>query len=198
MLQRDIPEADLAVFLECAVADALSQSAHEGKEAEHTDNEKGDSKALTTQIFLFHEAEAEVFMHFVPNNYAKELDGKGFDGHNGEYLIAACAAQPDLGSKETLLCETLESILKSAVSPNAAAQPSPTSSGNTPTSGAAHIIVAADLADYGTRIKQLLADYPAASVTLLTLDPDSSSAFRTEQIGFPLMAALGIRGDELL
>ena len=167
MTGHAVPEADLARWLECALLDALQAAGIT------------DTKAATgtTQVYLFHENGAETLENFLPTHFNTELDGQAFNGPAGEFLLAACPTQPNLGSKETLYCETLQSLLRTGKSNL--------------------IIIAADFEAYGTRIDQLLADYPDARAILLTLSPDTGSNNRATQIGFSLLAALGIRSSEI-
>ena len=92
-------------------------------------------------------------------------------------MLAACTCDENLGSKETLLCETLQSLLKH--------------------NEQQHIIIAADLNAYGKRIKSLIADNECGNVFFLSINPTESKALRIEQIGFSLLAALRINSKEL-
>ncbi len=161
-LKRTIPEADLARWIECALLDC----------SKATPLEKDQ-----TQVYLFHEKANSRFMHFVPTDYNSQIDGKAFKGAAGEFLLAACTCDETLGSKETLLCETLQNLLKH--------------------NEQQHIIVAADLNAYGKRIKSLMADSESDKVVFLSINPSESKALRIEQIGFSLLAALSINSQEL-
>lgn len=156
-VHRPIPEADLARWLECAALDG-------GIKAE---------QGTATQVYLFHEADTQLLDGFRPCSLTSEIDGKAFRGPVGEFLLAACPAQPDLGSKETLLCETLQGLLRGKQ--------------------CEHMVVIADLEAYGERILQLAEDYPDAPLSYLTLNPAEGTP-----LTYSLMAALGIRSDELL
>lgn len=158
---REIPEADLARWLEYAALDG---------------GVRPEDKA-TTQVYIFHEPATKLLKGFKPADLYADFDGKAFNGPVGEFLLAACPAQDDLGSKETLLCETLQSLLK----------------GNL----CKHFIIVADHDAYGIRIEQLLADYPNSPVTLLTLKKESGSEGTSIPLPYSLMAACGVSGSEL-
>lgn len=155
-LHRSIPEADLARWLECAALDG-------GIKAE---------QGTATQVYLFHEADTQLLDGFRPHGLTSDIDGKAFNSPVGEFLLAACPAQPDLGTKETLLCETLQALLRGKQ--------------------CERMVVVADLEAYGERIHQLADDYPDAPLSCLTLSPTEGTP-----LPYSLMAALGIRGDEL-
>lgn len=170
MTGRALPEADLARWLECAMLDCQADSGD--APASMPENMAADS----TQVYLFHEEGADVFEHFRPAVYATELDGQAFCGPAGEFMLAVCPVRAEFGSKETLFCETLQSLLR--------------------TGKARHIVVAADFDAYGPRIDQLLSDFPEAPVVLLSLSPEKNAAGRAVQMGFSLLAALGLRSSE--
>ena len=162
LLQRPIDQADLPLWIECALRDAYGETMNPESE---------------TQVYLFHQFDAQGFAPFVPASYTDELDGKAFHGSAGEVMFAACAVDPKLGTKETILCETLQTLLQH--------------------DDAANVLLAVDMNAYGKRIKSILAEQASQSVTLLSLDTRVSQAFRTEQIGFSLLAALHISSEEI-
>ena len=90
MLERRVPEADLAVWLECLALDGGL----------------GDGDA-EIQVVLIHEKGSKRLTNFCPGHYEEELNGKAFKGRQGEFSITTVQTE-EMASKEKLLTETLQ------------------------------------------------------------------------------------------
>ncbi len=129
-----------------------------------------------TQVVLVHRAATKALDHFVPSSFATEIDGQAFKGPLGEFVFSAPQTEPDVGGAD-LLCDALALALE---------QP-----------GTKHIMVVPDEADYD-RVSQLLQDAPAdRHVTVFAMQPMPEGRFQQDILGYSLMAALGIRGEEV-
>ena len=73
MLERPVPRADLARWLECVALDGGLRPAADGD----------------TQVVLVHSKGREQLQHFAPSRFADELHGKAFTGQLGEFLLSA-------------------------------------------------------------------------------------------------------------
>ena len=50
---------------------------------------------------------------------------------------------------------------------------------------------------YGTTLKRLCTEAKGKEVTLFTMQPEMGRGFQQQILGYSLMAALGIKGEEL-
>ena len=105
------------------------------------------------------------------------LDGKAFGSGLGEFLLS-CVKVEEMVSKEDLYMDSLR-VLANAKEVK-------------------RLLVVADMEQAAGRVKDALrgAD-PEKHITLLTMDPTAAGGFRQELLGYSLMAALGIRGEEI-
>ena len=62
--------------------------------------------------------------------------------------------------------------------------------------GIKRLIVVPDMERYGARVREVLSRTEGKDVTLLAMEPQAGRGFRQEILGYSLMSAMGIRGDE--
>lgn len=86
MLNRRIPQADLARWIDCI---ALDGGIREG------DNH--------VQVILVHAKQREALANFRPSHYDTELNGMAFKDHLGEFAISAFPTEPLVTKQEFLL-----------------------------------------------------------------------------------------------
>ena len=86
MLNRRIPQADLARWIDCI---ALDGGIREG------DNH--------VQVILVHAKQREALANFRPSHYDTELNGMAFKDHLGEFAISAFPTEPLVTQQELLL-----------------------------------------------------------------------------------------------
>ena len=86
MLNRRIPQADLARWIDCI---ALDGGIREG------DNH--------VQVILVHAKQREALANFRPSHYDTELNGMAFNDHLGEFAISAFPTEPLVTQQEFLL-----------------------------------------------------------------------------------------------
>lgn len=86
MLNRRIPQADLARWIDCI---ALDGGIREG------DNH--------VQVILVHAKQHEALANFRPSHYDTELNGMAFKDHLGEFAISAFPTEPLVTQQEFLL-----------------------------------------------------------------------------------------------
>ena len=73
MLERRIPKADMARWLECVALDGGMRPGGDG----------------ATQVVFVHSGGKDRLDYFVPSHFSDELDGKAFRGQLGEFSICA-------------------------------------------------------------------------------------------------------------
>ena len=114
--------------------------------------------------------------NFVPGAF-DELDGKAFAGPLGEFLIS-CVKVEDLTTMDDLFVDSMQVISNAAE--------------------VKRLIVVPDAEHIYNKVREGLrhADHEKR-ITVLTMQPMQGGNFKQEILGYSLMAALGIRGDEI-
>ena len=133
-----------------------------------------------TQVVFIHQKTKTKMENFVPGNYANELTGKAFQGELGEFLLNAYAIEA-IADSEDLLIEALKFICQQKevkrmmIIPNAED----------------HIIY--------NKVRETLRQVndEEKHITVFSMQPMTGGNFRQEILGYSLMAALGIRGNEI-
>lgn len=187
MVRRSIPKADLAAWLDCIALDGGLRPGNQ-----------------EVQAVFIHPREMKALKFFDPANFAHQLDGKAFKDHLGEFTMAACPVErvtilPDFFKESfeaLLLDKDIERIMVVAdfdgiteesrrltgeVKELCAHPPQPKNQDGSPM-----------IDENGIRI--LL---PRKNITLFTMVPMSGSGFNQEILGFSMMAALGVKSEEL-
>ena len=158
MIGRRIPQADMALWLECVALDGGLRPV----------------ESQVIQVVLLHK-KAQMD-NFTPGNFA-ELDGKAFEGRLGEFLIS-CVPVEDLTTMDDLFVDSMHVIANAEE--------------------VQRLIVVPDAEHIYNKVREGLrhAD-PDKHVTVLAMQPMEGGNFRQEILGYSLMAALGIRSEEI-
>lgn len=128
------------------------------------------------QVVLIHKKSTKALVNFKPCNFESELDGKAFKDHLGEFLISAIAIE-DLPDSNNLFIEALQVISNAAE--------------------VKRIMVVADDAIYNNVKDTLRHADDEKRITVFSMQPMPGGNFRQEILGYSLMSALGIRGEEI-
>lgn len=169
MLGRRIPQADTAQWLECIALDGGLRPIDRGAKQEA-------SGERTVQVVLLHDKKQQQLDNFLPGRFA-DLDGKAFSGQLGEFLIS-CVQVEEMVTKDDLYIDSLQIIANAAE--------------------VQRLMVVADSDRIYNKVREALrqAD-PDKHITVFTMQPMDSGNFRQEILGYSLMAALGIKSEEL-
>lgn len=132
------------------------------------------SQQTSIQVVLLHQQQQ--MKNFVPGSFA-ELDGKAFTGPLGEFLIS-CVKVEDLTTMDDLFVDSMQVISNAAEVKRLIVVPDAEHIYNKVREGLRH-------ADDGKRI------------TVLAMQPMQGGNFKQEILGYSLMAALGIKADEI-
>jgi len=132
------------------------------------------------QVILIHNKDKQQMDNFVPGNYASDLTGKAFKDHLGEFTINAYHTE-GLAKSSDFFGEVLELVLaqkdvkRLMVIPNA------------------------EDASIYNNVREALrkADDDEKRVTVFTMQPTAGGNYHQEILGYSLMAALGIKADEI-
>ena len=130
-----------------------------------------------TQVIVIHPAQKTALDNFVPSVLKSEIDGQAFSDNLGEFVFETHAVE-DISDADSLFTEALQVVCS---------QPE-----------VRRIIVVPGDNIYNM-VREVLrrADDPDKHVTVLTMQPEAGGQFRQELLGYSLMAALGIRSEEL-
>lgn len=185
-LGRELPKADLAQWLVCLSLDA-SFPVVEKPEGSETDSH-GNSEVGDVQVFLLHDRDVKVMQHVVPGNFTQEIDGKAFaEPGLGEFALACCPVER-VTTLEDLCAESLEAILDDKKVERVAVVYD--FDGTT-----------AESRTLTKRITRLCKEGAKAErtkdVTLFTMQPLEGEGFAQQILGYSLLAALGVTGEEM-
>lgn len=175
MLGRRIPQADMARWLECVALDGglrpQSPSAHETHAPHNTHN---THTAPQIQVILLHKQAA--MQNFHPSLFAN-LDGKAFTGPLGEFLIS-CVPVEEMVTMDDLFVDSLQ-IISNATEVR-------------------RLIIIPDCEHIYNNVRATLRNAnDEKCITVLAMQPMEGGTFRQEILGYSLMAALGIRSEEI-
>ncbi len=132
----------------------------------------------STHLILLHDKTHMALENFTPGHYQNDISGKAFRGPLGEFSMDAISSEDSIIHKNELFCQTVEFL---------AAQ-----------EGVRRLmVVPAEENLQQVRSALQKADPTDMFVTLFAMQPLTGGPFRSEILGYSLMAALGIRGEEL-
>jgi hypothetical protein len=130
-------------------------------------------------VVLVHEKDATKLENFQPDGYEAQLNGKAFMSALGEFTVNAVAVE-SFTTKEQLMADIVEMLVSQGEVRRLAIVPN------------------AEEGDTVDRLRRILQRAEGDRVvTLLAMQPLMGSCFRQEILGYSLMQAMGIRGDEL-
>lgn len=132
-----------------------------------------------THVIMVHEAETKEMENFIPSSFSEEMNGKAFKDNLGEFAITAVEV-PQMTDKDSLMLEILKIALSQPEVKRIMAVPN------------------AEDGDLYARMRRALAGADDEKrVTLFAMQPMPGGQFRQEILGYSLMNALGIKGEEL-
>ena len=128
----------------------------------------------TIQVVLLHKQSK--MENFQPGTFS-DLDGKAFAGPLGEFLIS-CVHVEDMVTKDDLYIDSLQIIANAAE--------------------VKRLMVVGDSDHIYNKVREALRQTdPDKHITVFTMQPMSGGNFRQEILGYSLMAALGIKSEEI-
>ena len=163
MIGRRIPQADIAKWIDCVALDGGI------REGEHE-----------TLVVLIHRKDKTKLENFTPSDYGKELNGKAFKDHLGEFTISAYPIE-NIAGGEDYFTDALQLITGQKEVKRVM------------------VIPDAENAYIYNKVREALRHVSDEEkrITVFSMQPMTGGNFRQEILGYSLMAALGIRGDEI-
>ena len=132
-----------------------------------------------TQVILLHEKDTKRLENFLPADFKQDLDGKAFKDSLGEFVLSSIAYE-DVVKKEDLLLDIIETVSsKKEVK---------------------RIMIVPDAEQdcLWDAIRHTLQQVDEEKrITLFAIQPLMGGNFRQEILGYSLLQALGIKGEEL-
>lgn len=129
------------------------------------------------QVIFVHRTEKQAMENFSPGDYEGSLNGKAFTSVLGEFEL--CSVSPsDMTDKDTLFVETLKVVCVAEEVKRV-------------------MIVPDEEGTYNSVRKALNQLGDDKRITLFAMQPMAGGNYRQEILGYSLMSALGIRGDEI-
>lgn len=158
MLERRIPQADMARWTECIALDGGLR--------------QGDNQIV---VILTHEKSTTEMKNFSPGRF-DDLDAKAFKGNLGEFCFSTPNGEGFVDNDELFL-DTLQTVLQQ--------------------DSVKRVMVIPSDALYN-KVRELLRKADSDKIiTVFSMSPQAGGRFQQEILGYSLMAALGIRGEEL-
>ena len=138
---------------------------------------EGDNQ---TQVVLIHSKGKQQMDNFEPSNFATDLSGKAFKDHLGEFIFDAYPVEEDLVSQGDFFIDALQMI--------------------TAQKEVKRVMVIPNAEDdyiYNKVRETLRKVDDTKRITGFAMQPMPGGNFRQEILGYSLMAALGIKSDEI-
>lgn len=161
MLERRIPKADLAHWLDCVALDGGI--------------EPGNNEI---QVLFLHEKKGErhsFLENFNPSDLEAEINGKAFKDTIGEFAMEAYPVTSGMTNKRDFFLETMQVILNHEPVEN--------------------IMLLPNIEEYGHAVTAELKKNKK-NVTVFSMSPIMGTGFNQQILGYSLMSAMGIRGEE--
>lgn len=171
MIGRHIPQADAAQWVECIAMDGGVN--------------RDDAKQMESNVILVHDKKTEEMNNFNPSSFSAEYDGQAFKGDLGEFAFIAVPS--DEGCETMTKLDIMADLLAAM-----ADEPQ-----------VKRVMIIPNLEQNGTlQILQPVLHHLDRTcqdkrITLFAMEPLTGMPCRTEILGYSLMAALGIKADEI-
>ena len=130
------------------------------------------------QVVLIHNKENTELENFTPAHYKEELDGQAFKDHLGEFSINTYPVE-ELVSKADFIAEAAQIACSQKE--------------------VKRVMVVPDDEETYAKVRHALKriDDEGKRITLFAMQPMEGGNFRQEILGYSLMSALGINGEEI-
>lgn len=167
MLGRRIPQADLARWIDCVALDGGLRPL-----------DASTASARSTQVVFVHSKDRAALKNFQPGSYADELNGMAFKDQLGEFAMSAYPVE-DLVAHDDYFLDIVQTVCS---------QPE-----------VQRVMIVPDADHIYNKVRDVLnrMDDDQKKITVFAMQPMPGGAFRQEILGYSLMAALGIRSEEI-
>lgn len=130
------------------------------------------------QVVITHAKDKARLDNFQPSHYEVDLNGKAFSDSLGEFVISSVPVESDLVKADDFFVDALAVISNSA--------------------DVKRLIVVPNAERIYNNVRETLRHADEDKhITVLTMQPMAGGNYRQEILGYSLMSALGISGDEI-
>lgn len=134
-------------------------------------------RTASIQVVLLHGKGKRKLDNFTPSRFAEDLDGKAFRDNLGEFLVS-CVPVEDMVTADDLFLDSVQVI---CCSPEVR-----------------RVMLVPDSEHIYNKVRESLRHVSDDKrVTVFSMQPMQGGNFRQEILGYSLMAALGIRSEEI-
>lgn len=176
MLERRIPQADMARWIDCVALDGGLRPKPQEEEQQTADHKTEQQ----TQVVFIHQKQRTQMDNFLPGRFADDLTGKAFADHLGEFLLSSYPIEEEVGGSAFFV----DAVQMACMQPEVR-----------------RLMLIPNAEDASTldKLREVLRrnDSPDRQTTIFAMQPLAGGPFRQEILGYSLMAALGIRSEEL-
>lgn len=128
------------------------------------------------QAVFTHTKGKKGFDNMRPGQFATDLNGQAFRDNLGEFMLSSFPVE-EVVSAHDFYVQALEALADARE--------------------VKRLLVVADMDAAGDRVRRIAADTEGKDITLFTMQPVAGRGFAQEILGYSLMSALGIRGEEI-
>ncbi len=129
------------------------------------------------QVIFIYNKDKNALRHFTPSDFSEEIINKAFKDNIGEFTMSAYPIESNITDGSDFFLDTLTVILDNANVEN--------------------VMVLPNVETYGAEARSVIRKSEGKKVTLFAMEPQAGSGFEQQILGYSLMSALGIKGDEL-
>lgn len=128
------------------------------------------------QAIFIHPAGKDKFENLTPDNFHADLDGKAFRDNLGEFTMHSFLVE-EVTTPADFFIECMQTLANAKE--------------------VKRLMVIGDTEQYGSRLRDICSQNEGKDITIFSMQPMTGRGFQQELLGYSLMSALGIRGEEL-
>lgn len=128
------------------------------------------------QVHFLHSKQRDGLKYFNPSKFDADLNGLSFKDNLGHFSLFAFPVE-EVVEKDEFVVQSLTMLADAKE--------------------IKRLAVVADMEAYGDRIRKICANTEGKEICLFAMEPQSGRGFSQEILGYSLMSALGIKGEEL-
>lgn len=128
------------------------------------------------QVHFLHSKQRDGLKYFNPSKFDADLNGLSFKDNLGHFSLFSFPVE-EVVEKDEFVVQSLTMLADAKE--------------------IKRLAVVADMEAYGDRIRKICANTEGKEICLFAMEPQSGRGFSQEILGYSLMSALGIKGEEL-
>lgn len=129
------------------------------------------------QVLLLYSKGKNILKNFMPEDMHRDLDGQSFRSGLGEFAFASFPVEENVVTRGELYRQSVETLLASKQ--------------------VKRLVLVPDMGEYGVTLKSTVDHAEGKNVILMSSEPLTGFHCGQEIITYSLMAALGVKGEEI-